>query len=55
MASAPALPGVSAQIRGGERGGVTVPISGEGPGFEGQPVPMGEVPVEEDEADEIER
>jgi hypothetical protein len=35
--------------QGVERGGVTVPMSGDGPGFEGQTVPMGEVPVEVDE------
>ena len=37
------------------RGGVTVPNPGDGSGFEGQTLPMGEVPVEEDEAGETER
>ena len=34
--------------QGIERGGVTVPMSGDVPGFEGQSIPIGEVPLEED-------
>ena len=34
--------------QGVERGGVTLPVSGDAPGFEGQTIPIGEVPVEDD-------
>lgn len=35
-----------------EREGVTIPMSGDGPGYEGQTVPMDEVPVAGDEAED---
>lgn len=38
--------------QGIERGGVTLPMSGDGPGYEGQTVPMGEVPVADEGEDD---
>ena len=32
--------------QGVEHGGVTVPLSGDGPGFEGQTVPMAEIQID---------